>query len=282
MKSVPDVKFCLVFQSETLSVPVMRRVLGDTLRGVGVDEESVYDILLAATEACTNVLTHGGEQVSGYEVVTKLDRSAARSRWRMRASACRRPRRGRCCGWSGGRGRPGTSTRSRSLSCPSRAAAWRSCGPAWTRSRWTACAGRGTVVIMHKHISWSSGRPAAPAPNGQLNVEPSQFGEEQAACSVRIGVVTFPGRLTTVTRRGPSGWPGPIRSRCGMADRDLRGMDAVCCPAGSPTATTCAAARSPSSAPDGELVPPPGPGCRCSASATASRSCARRTCCPGR
>jgi serine/threonine-protein kinase RsbW len=73
VKSVPDVKFCLVFQSETLSVPVMRRVLGDTLRGVGVDEESVYDILLAATEACTNVLTHGGEQVSGYEVVTRLD-----------------------------------------------------------------------------------------------------------------------------------------------------------------------------------------------------------------
>jgi serine/threonine-protein kinase RsbW len=73
VKSVPDVKFCLVFQCETLSVPVMRRVLGDTLRGVGVDEESVYDILLAATEACTNVLTHGGEQVSGYEVVTSLD-----------------------------------------------------------------------------------------------------------------------------------------------------------------------------------------------------------------
>ena len=72
VKSVPDVKFCLVFQCETLSVPVMRRVLGDTLRGLGVDEESVYDILLAATEACTNVLTHGGQQVSGYEVVTSL------------------------------------------------------------------------------------------------------------------------------------------------------------------------------------------------------------------
>ena len=72
VKSVPDVKFCLVFQCETLSVPVMRRVLGDTLRGLGVDEESVYDILLAATEACTNVLTHGGRKVRGYEVVTSL------------------------------------------------------------------------------------------------------------------------------------------------------------------------------------------------------------------
>ena len=72
VKSVPDVKFCLVFRCETLSVPVMRRVLGDTLRGLGVDEESVYDLLLAATEACTNVLTHGGRPVRDYAVVTSL------------------------------------------------------------------------------------------------------------------------------------------------------------------------------------------------------------------
>src|SRR5215475_5802979 len=69
---VHDVKFCLVFQRETLSVPVMRRVLGDTLRGLGVDDESVYDILLAATEACTNVLTHSGRRVRDYAVVTSL------------------------------------------------------------------------------------------------------------------------------------------------------------------------------------------------------------------
>src|SRR5690349_24881868 len=69
---MPDAKFCLVFQRETLSVPVMRRVLGDTLRGLGVDEESVYDILLAATEACTNVLQHSGREVRGYAVVTSL------------------------------------------------------------------------------------------------------------------------------------------------------------------------------------------------------------------
>ena len=65
-------KFCLVFQCETLSVPVMRRVLGDTLLGLGADDESVYDILLAATEACTNVLTHGGPEVRGYAVVTSV------------------------------------------------------------------------------------------------------------------------------------------------------------------------------------------------------------------
>ena len=72
MKPVPDVKFCLVFRCETLSVPVMRRVLGDTLLGLGVDDDSVYDILLAATEACTNVLTHGGPEVRGYAVVTSV------------------------------------------------------------------------------------------------------------------------------------------------------------------------------------------------------------------
>jgi serine/threonine-protein kinase RsbW len=70
--SLPDVKFCLVFQRESVSVPVMRQVLGDTLRRLGVDEESVYDILLAASEACTNVLSHGGHQVKSYEVVTSL------------------------------------------------------------------------------------------------------------------------------------------------------------------------------------------------------------------
>ena len=72
VKSVPDVKFGLMFRCETLSVPVMRRVLGDTLRGLGVDEESVYDLLLAATEACTNVLQHSGREVRGYAVVASL------------------------------------------------------------------------------------------------------------------------------------------------------------------------------------------------------------------
>ncbi len=71
VKSVPEVKFGLVFRCEPVSVPVMRRVLGDTLRGLGVDEESVCDILLATTEACTNVLIHG-RHVRGYAVVTSL------------------------------------------------------------------------------------------------------------------------------------------------------------------------------------------------------------------
>lgn len=62
-------KFCLAFGCEDLSVPVMRRVLGDTLRGLGVEEESVYDILLAVSDACTGILGHG---TGRYEVVTSL------------------------------------------------------------------------------------------------------------------------------------------------------------------------------------------------------------------
>jgi serine/threonine-protein kinase RsbW len=38
----------------------MRRVLGDTLTRLGVDQASINDLLLAVTEACTNVLRHAG------------------------------------------------------------------------------------------------------------------------------------------------------------------------------------------------------------------------------
>ena len=35
-----DARFCLVFPREALSVPVMRRVLGDTLNKLGVDSRT--------------------------------------------------------------------------------------------------------------------------------------------------------------------------------------------------------------------------------------------------
>lgn len=66
-----DVKFCLMFPRETVSVPVVRRVLGDTLRELGIDEDAVADLLLAVTEACTNVLQHSG-QGQRYEVVASI------------------------------------------------------------------------------------------------------------------------------------------------------------------------------------------------------------------
>ena len=130
VKPVPDVKFCLVFQCEPLSVPVMRRVLGDTLRGLGVDEESVYDILLAATEACTNVLIHGGRQVPGYAVMTSLGAVGCQVEVADEGVGVG-PREAR-----GAASHPAGDARS--PSCPSRAGAWRSCAPASTTSRWTA------------------------------------------------------------------------------------------------------------------------------------------------
>jgi serine/threonine-protein kinase RsbW len=69
-----DVRFCLMFPRESLSVPVMRRVLGDTLSRLGVDEDCIGDLLLATTEACTNVLQHGGP-THRYEVVASISRS---------------------------------------------------------------------------------------------------------------------------------------------------------------------------------------------------------------
>jgi anti-sigma regulatory factor (Ser/Thr protein kinase) len=69
-----DVRFCLVFPRDAISVPVMRHVLGDTLRKLGLAEESVSDLLLAVTEACTNVLQHSGPG-RGYEVVAIVGRN---------------------------------------------------------------------------------------------------------------------------------------------------------------------------------------------------------------
>src|SRR6266480_3476501 len=72
-----NVKFCLVFPREALSVPVARHVLGDTLRSLGADDQGVADLLLAVTEACTNVVRHGGPG-HRYEVVASVGRGGCR------------------------------------------------------------------------------------------------------------------------------------------------------------------------------------------------------------
>jgi serine/threonine-protein kinase RsbW len=66
-------KFCLTFQREPLSVPVTRHVLGSVLHSVGIDDACVSDLLLASTEACSNVLRHGGPRVTGYAVVVTIE-----------------------------------------------------------------------------------------------------------------------------------------------------------------------------------------------------------------
>ena len=61
-----------------MSVPAMRQVLGDTLRRLGVDEDSVADILLAASEACTNVIRHAARSVAEYTVAATVEGASCR------------------------------------------------------------------------------------------------------------------------------------------------------------------------------------------------------------
>ncbi|MCG5217802.1 ATP-binding protein [Streptosporangium soli] len=50
---------------------MVRRVLGDALRSLGVAENCVADVLLAASEACANAVRHGGP-ANRYEVTAAI------------------------------------------------------------------------------------------------------------------------------------------------------------------------------------------------------------------
>jgi serine/threonine-protein kinase RsbW len=160
VKSVPDVKFCLVFQCDAVSVPVMRRVLGDTLRRAGVDEESVYDILLAATEACTNVVRHSGRDVRRYAVMTSLgtvgcqvevaDEGAGTG-----SAESAEPEREPLV-LAGLDGPQAASAIARLPESGRGLAVMRACVDQVTLD---SSPGRGTVVTMRKHIRWPSDTP---------------------------------------------------------------------------------------------------------------------------
>jgi serine/threonine-protein kinase RsbW len=65
-------KFSLALPREALSIPVIRRVLGDALRALGVTEGCIADILGAISEACTNAVRHA-PTASRFEVVASVD-----------------------------------------------------------------------------------------------------------------------------------------------------------------------------------------------------------------
>src|SRR4051795_10038810 len=67
-----DMRFSLDLPRETLSVPMIRRIIGDTLRGLGVSEACIGDILVAISEACTNVVQHA-DSTSHYEVTVAVE-----------------------------------------------------------------------------------------------------------------------------------------------------------------------------------------------------------------
>ncbi len=141
IKPPKKVQFSLVFEREPPSVPAMRRVLGDTLRGIGVNEDSVTDILLATTEACTNVVLHAGQSASEYTVDATVDQGACRVEVTDLGQ-----------GYPESGGRPAQSDADRELAESGRGLAiMRACVDAVTLC---SAPGRGTHVVLDKRIHW--------------------------------------------------------------------------------------------------------------------------------
>lgn len=53
-----QIKLTLQLPRDEVSVPVVRRILAQSMTTVGVSDDCIEDIKLALTEACTNVLNH--------------------------------------------------------------------------------------------------------------------------------------------------------------------------------------------------------------------------------
>jgi serine/threonine-protein kinase RsbW len=193
-----DIEFCLVFPGEALSVPVMRRVLGDTLLKLGIDDSCVGDILLAVTEACSNVVRHagpgrryevvahvgskrcllevvdGGRGIDGARRRPGLRRPAARLR-RHSASGLRRHPAGPAPTPISAAALRNRITRPRRLARERAIAQLPESGRGLAIMR--ACVddvtmrsrpGQGTVVSLQKRIEWRSDAPLARMPASQL------------------------------------------------------------------------------------------------------------------
>lgn len=66
-----EIEFSLALPRDAFGIPMVRRVLGNALRTIGVAEDCVSDILLAASEACANAVRHGGP-ANRYEVTAAI------------------------------------------------------------------------------------------------------------------------------------------------------------------------------------------------------------------
>jgi serine/threonine-protein kinase RsbW len=65
-----ELSLALTLPRDEQTVPVARHIVRNAMEQVGVDETCVYDVELALSEACTNVLVHSGP---GDEYVVRLD-----------------------------------------------------------------------------------------------------------------------------------------------------------------------------------------------------------------
>lgn len=154
----PKVRFCLVFERELLSVPVMRQVLGDTLRGIGVNEDSVDDILLAATEAATNVVLHAGQSAPAFTVAATVNSVACRVEVTDAGQGCQKTRRSQIRSGAGnhsavdhGPAEPGTNDQGNLAESGRGFAIMRACVDAVTLR---TAPGQGTRVVLDKRIHW--------------------------------------------------------------------------------------------------------------------------------
>ena len=65
-----ELSLALTLPRDEQTVPVARHIVRNAMEQVGVEETCVYDIELALSEACTNVLVHSGP---GDQYVVRLD-----------------------------------------------------------------------------------------------------------------------------------------------------------------------------------------------------------------
>jgi len=67
-----QITLTLSLPRDELTVPVARHIASNAMEEIGVDEETVQDIAVALTEACTNVLRHSGPGEE-YQVSFEVD-----------------------------------------------------------------------------------------------------------------------------------------------------------------------------------------------------------------
>ena len=67
-----EIVFSLCLPRDEATVPAVRHLCRDALRGLGVKPECVAEIELAVTEACTNVLKHVAETQEEYRVEVQV------------------------------------------------------------------------------------------------------------------------------------------------------------------------------------------------------------------
>ena len=65
-----ELSLALTLPRDEQTVPVARHIVRNAMDQVGVEETCVYDVELALSEACTNVLLHSGP---GDQYVVRLD-----------------------------------------------------------------------------------------------------------------------------------------------------------------------------------------------------------------